>query len=87
MSMTPQQHTEQAEILLAEARDALVNLPADPRDQRGDRRLAVANLAATRAIAHALLAQVVPTIEVRALDLWPGARHDDEGRTVDGGRP
>lgn len=91
MSMTHQQHVEQAETLLAEVRETLQTVPTDPRDPRGDRLLRIAELAAARATAHALLAQVQVVVpEVRVTTPDPPTASDlrrARDRVVDGGAP
>lgn len=57
--MTPEQHREQAEVLLAEARDATA-ASGDPKSPSYERRVRIAELAAQRAIGHALLGGPVP---------------------------
>lgn len=92
--MTPEQHREQATLLLAEARES-VAVSGDPKSPSYEKRMRFAELAAHRAIAHALLGGPVPEAANAIVERPPTvaellARDDSQaahGGDVDGGTP
>lgn len=92
--MTPEQHREQAEVLLAEARST-ASISGDPKSPSYEKRMRFAELATQRAIAHALLGGQVPAVVNAQVDRVPTAveladRYAEaaaERAELDGGQP